>query len=183
MFAWVYMKTLDDGKDYWVVGTGCNTGNVQDRQTLFYDHVVEKFGLSGEIMKREGYSHSIDINSPDRVWLGQDRILMVGDAAGLVDQVRGVGMDSAALSGRLAAQALVKMNGDVDDVMDEYSRLVRPLVDQTRRNQSREINVHKSNADLQSYLSGNMMKTGLSLMVQSTFNRFRPLNNIIMLPP
>jgi flavin-dependent dehydrogenase len=33
MFAWVYMKTLDDGEDYWVVGTGCNSGRVLDRQT------------------------------------------------------------------------------------------------------------------------------------------------------
>ncbi len=31
---------------------------------------------------------------------------MVGDAAGLIDLTRGVGMDSAALSGRLAAKAI-----------------------------------------------------------------------------
>jgi len=24
MFAWVYDKTLNDGKDYWVAGTGYN---------------------------------------------------------------------------------------------------------------------------------------------------------------
>ena len=53
----------------------------------------------------------------------------------------------------------------------------------TKRNQSREINVHNSNGELQSYLTGTMIKTGLSLMIQSAFNRFRPLNKIIMLPP
>ncbi len=103
MFAWVYMKTLDDGKDYWVVGTGCSSGRVLDRQSLFYDYITKEFHLDGAIVKKEGYSHSVDLSSRDRVWLGEGRVLAVGDAAGLVDQTRGVGMDSAALSGRLAA--------------------------------------------------------------------------------
>jgi len=183
MFAWVYMKTLDDGQDYWVVGTGCNTGNVQTRQNSFYKHITKEFSLTGEIVKKEGYSHSIDMNSPNRVWLGQNRILMVGDAAGLIDQVRGVGMDSAALSGRLASQALITKGDNAGSVLNEYSRLVKPLVNQTKRNQSREINVHKSNDELQRYLSGNLMKTGLGMMYQSAVNRIRPLNKLVMLPP
>jgi len=183
MFAWVYMKTLDDGQNYWVVGTGCNTGNVQTRQNSFYEHITKEFSLTGEIVKKEGYSHSIDMNSPNRVWLGQNRILMVGDAAGLIDQVRGVGMDSAALSGRLASQALITKGDNAGSVLNEYSRLVKPLVDQTKRNQSREINVHKSNDELQRYLSGNLMKTGLGMMYQSAVNRIRPLNKLVMLPP
>jgi len=46
MFAWVYMKTLDDGQNYWVVGTGCNTGNVQTRQNSFYEHITKEFSLT-----------------------------------------------------------------------------------------------------------------------------------------
>ena len=183
MFAWVYKKTLDDRKNYWVVGTGCNSGSIVGRQTLFYDYITREFSLQGEVVKKEGYSHSIDMSSKDRVWLGEERILMVGDAAGLVDQVRGVGMDSAALSGRLAAQALSAIDDNGDSVLREYARLTKSLVDQTRRNQSREINVLQSNDELQRYLSRRIVKTGLNLLHQSIRNKFRPLNKIVMLPP
>ena len=179
MFAWAYMKTLDDGKDYWVVGTGCNTGRVLDRQKLLYDYFKKEFNFSGEIVKREGYSHTIALSSDEKVWLGMDNILMVGDAAGLIDASRGVGMDAAALSGRLVAQALVKGGS----VMKEYSRLMKPLALQTMRNQSREIGVHKNNEDMQKYLEKSMMSQGLGMMVQATLNKFRPLHKMVMLPP
>jgi flavin-dependent dehydrogenase len=179
MFAWAYMKTLDDGKDYWVVGTGCNTGRVLDRQKLLYEFFKKEFSFRGEIVKREGYSHTIDLSADEKVWLGEDNILMVGDAAGLIDPSRGVGMDAAALSGRLVAQALFKG----DSVMKEYSKLMKPLVLQTRRNQSREIGVHKNNEDMQKYLEKSIMFQGLVMMVQKALNKFRPLHKMVMLPP
>ncbi len=179
MFAWAYMKTLDDNKDYWVVGTGCNTGRVLDRQKLLYDFFQKEFNFSGEIIKREGYSHSIDLSSDEKVWLGEENVLMIGDAAGLVDASRGVGMDAAALSGRLVAQALVKGGS----VFKEYSKLMQPLAKQTMRNQSREIGIHKNNEDMQKYLEKSMMSSGLGLMLQATLNRFRPLHKMVMLPP
>ncbi|MFH1180064.1 MAG: hypothetical protein V1710_06870, partial [Candidatus Bathyarchaeota archaeon] len=122
---------------------------------------------------------SIDLSSDEKVWLGENNILMVGDAAGLVDASRGVGMDAAALSGRLVAQALVKGGS----VMKEYSKLMKPLVLQTMRNQSREIGVHKNNEDMQKYLEKTMMSQGLSLSVQKVLNKFRPLPKMVMLPP
>jgi len=183
MFAWAYMKTLDDGKDYWVVGTGCSSGRVLDRHTLFYDYFTKNFHLEGEIVKKEGFSHSIDMNSKDRVWLGEGRVLMVGDAAGLVDQMRGVGMDSAALSGRLAAQALIAEGKVGVSATEGYVRLMRSLVDQTRRNQGREITAYKSNEELQKHLEANLVKTGVGMMYHSAINRLRPLNKIVMLPP
>jgi len=179
MFAWAYMKTLDDGKDYWVVGTGCNTGRVLDRQRLFYDFFKEEFGFHGVIVKREGYSHTIDLSSSERVWLGEENVLMVGDAAGLVDASRGVGMDSAALSGRLVARALVKG----DSVLEEYSELMQALVRQTVRNQGREIGVHGSNVELQKYLEKSMLRSGVGMIVQGFLNRIRPLHKMVMLPP
>jgi menaquinone-9 beta-reductase len=179
MFAWAYMKTLDDNKDYWVVGTGCNTGRVLDRQKLLYEFFQKEFNFSGEIVKREGYAHSIDLSSDEKVWLGKDNVLMVGDAAGLVDASRGVGMDAAALSGRLVAKALVQGGS----VMKEYSRLMKPLAEQTRRNQSREIGIYKNNEEMQKHLQQSMISQGLGIIVQKTLNKFRPLNRIVMLPP
>jgi len=106
MFAWVYNKTLEDGKDYWVVGTGYDS-DIRTRLDGFFDHVKELYQLRNvEVVKTEGYSSSMTFADKDRIWLGERNILMVGDAAGLIDLTRGVGMDSAALSGRLAAKAI-----------------------------------------------------------------------------
>jgi flavin-dependent dehydrogenase len=183
MFAWVYQKTLDDGNNYWVVGTGCNTGNIIDRQTQFYNYLQREYALQGNVIKKEGYSHHIDLSSRDRIWLGEDRILMVGDAAGLVDPTRGVGMDSAALSGRLAAQALVTEARRGGSVLKEYDRLMARLVAQTQRNQRRGITQFQSNEALQQHLTRHMIKTGIIMWYQSFRNRFRSVQNLVMLPP
>ena len=68
-------------------------------------------------------------------------------------------------------------------MMKEYSRLMTPLVRQTKRNQSREIGVHTSNEDLQKYLEKSMVSQGVGLLVQKALNKIRPLNKIVMLPP
>lgn len=183
MFAWVYPKTLDDGKLYWIVGTGCNTGNILDRQTRFYDYLTREYRLRGNVIKKEGYAHQLDLSSPDRVWLGEGRILMVGDAAGLVDPVRGVGMDSAALSGRLAAQALIATQTRGGSALDEYTRLMTRLVKQTRRNQRRGISRFTSNDALQRHLLRTLLITGVKMQYQTLRNRFRSLQHLVMLPP
>ncbi|MCE7742180.1 MAG: NAD(P)/FAD-dependent oxidoreductase, partial [Candidatus Heimdallarchaeota archaeon] len=76
IFAWIYIKTLDDGKDYWVVGTGGNNVDVQEMQDSFYNAMKEKFNINGNIVKKEGYKTSMDLHSKDCVWLGENRILM-----------------------------------------------------------------------------------------------------------
>jgi len=183
MFAWIYMKTLDDGNNYWVVGTGCNTGKVIDRQTLFYDYVKQKFNIQGEIIKKEGFSITIDMNSKERIWLGENRILMVGDAAGLIDQVRGVGIDAAALSGRFAAMAILEADKKKTKAIDEYKRLTTKIVAQTKRNQNREINVFTNNDQLQEHLNKNIIKMGLGIIFHGIINNLRSLEDFVLLPP
>ncbi|MHA1917681.1 MAG: NAD(P)/FAD-dependent oxidoreductase [Candidatus Ranarchaeia archaeon] len=183
MFAWVYTKTLDDGKDYWVIGTGCNSGKIKERQESFYDYIQKTFNLKGKIIKKEGFATTIDMNSKDRVWLGRKRILMVGDAAGLVDQVRGVGMDAAALSGRLAAKAIIDSDRKKTSAFDEYKKLMKNVVKQTTDNQNREIGGYKSNAELQKHLDKNMIKMGLGMVFHHFINKFRSPCKQKLLPP
>ena len=183
MFAWIYTKTLDDGKDYWVVGTGCTSGNLLERQTLFFDHVRKKFNIGGKIIEKEEYLTSIDMKSRQRVWLGKGRVLMVGDAAGLLDGVRGVGQDAAALSGRCAAKAIVLSDRKGTAALDEYTRLTGRMTGQTRRNQEREIGQFENNEQLQKYLKSGLMKAGVKMMFQSFLNRFRPPEKLRLLPP
>jgi len=183
MFAWIYKKTLDDNKDYWVIGTGYNFGNITEIQELFYNSMKERFNIRGEIVKKEGYSSSINMYSKDRVWLGQNRILMAGDAAGLVDVVRGVGMDSAALSGRLIVKAISRADKKGTRALDEYTKLMKRVTGQTISNQNKELNVHKNNDELQQYLEKTMLKTGLKMLVQSFLNKFRSPKKMRLLPP
>ena len=185
MFAWLYTKTLDDGKDYWVVGTGCNFGSVKDRQELLYKYVQEKFNLKGEIVKREGYSTNTKILSDEKVWLGQNHILMVGDAAGLIDMARGVGMDAAAISGRLAARAIIKteLKNSKKDALTNYTKLMRNITKQTRANQKKDISQFETNEQLTAHMKGGMLKLAVKLIWGMFVNKFKRIENIILLPP
>ncbi|MCG3227634.1 MAG: NAD(P)/FAD-dependent oxidoreductase [Candidatus Heimdallarchaeota archaeon] len=183
MFAWIYVKTLDDGKDYWVVGTGCNDTNVNERQEKFYNHVKKEFNITGEIIKREGYKTSMNLLSKNRVWLGRNRIIMAGDAAGLVDPTRGVGMDSAALSGRIAAKAILKAERKNKDVLKIYSKMMKDITTLTIRNQEREIGHTNNNEELQEYIEKSMLKQGFAMLLQTQFNKIRRAEKQRLLPP
>jgi flavin-dependent dehydrogenase len=182
MFAWVYNKTLSDGKDYWVVGTGYDQ-DVVKRLDGFFEYVKDLFNLKNiNIVKKEGYSSSMVFEGNDRIWLGQDHFLMVGDAAGLIDLTRGVGMDSAALSGRLAAKAISIAERDNQPVLKIYTRLMKKLVKQTRQNQQSGITSFDNNEELQSYLDRGMAKMGLNMLIQSQLNKVRSPENQVMIP-
>ncbi len=183
MFAWIYTKTLDDGKDYWCIGTGCVAGDIRERQKLFFDYVKEKFRIQGKIVETEEFLTAIDMKSSERVWLGQGRILMVGDAAGLLDGTRGVGQDAAALSGRFAAGAILASDKNGTSVLEEYEKLAKTITTQTRKNQEREIDQFETNDELKKYLKKNMLKTGIGMLFQSFLNRFRSVEKMRLLPP
>jgi flavin-dependent dehydrogenase len=149
MFAWVYNKTLNDGKDYWVVGTGYDK-DIYMRLDRFFDHVKELYQLKNvRIIKKEGYSSNMTFSDEERIWLGERNFLMVGDAAGLIDLTRGVGMDAAALSGRIAAKAIGISQKRGKPVIEVYTRLMKNLTAQTRKNQQLGILSFESNDDLQ----------------------------------
>ena len=183
MFAWVYVKTLEDGEDYWVVGTGCLEGNVKKRQEKFFNFIQEKYNLRGDIVKTEAYASNVTMTSENKIWLGEENILMVGDAAGFVDPVRGVGMDAAALSARFAADAIVSAKHEGGNALEVYKGLVSRTVEQTRKNQERGINHFDSNDELDAYMKRTMLKRGVGLIVQSFLNKFRSVENLALLPP
>ena len=182
MFAWVYNKTLGDGKDYWVVGTGYDRDVVARLDGLF-DHVKALYRLTNvQVVKKEGYSSSMAMADAARIWLGERNLLMVGDAAGLIDLTRGVGMDSAALSGRLAAKAIGIAERTGKPVIDAYAREMRRLVNQTRKNQQAGVLSFDTNEELQAHLDAGLLKMGLNLYVQRFLNRIRRPERQVMLP-
>ncbi len=180
MFAWIYNKTLDDGKDYWCIGTGCVDGTIEERQKLFFDYVTEKFNLRGEIVMTEHFASNIDYNSSERVWLGEYNTLMVGDAAGLLDGVRGVGQDAAALSARLCALAMVHAENGGAPAIDEYNRLAARIVKQIRANQSKEIGQFTSNEQLHAFLKTRIRTMMFSMTYQRLMNKVRKPENLVL---
>jgi len=182
MFAWVYNKTLKDGKDYWVIGTGYDK-DIYERLDNFFNTIKTLYQLKNvQIVKKEGYSSTMSLTDEERIWLGERNFLMVGDAAGLIDPTRGVGMDAAALSGRLAAKAIGLSLSSGGPVSVIYAKLMKNLVDQTRRNQQRGIISLKTNDELQAYLDKGLLKMGLNMSFQNLCNRFRSGERQVMLP-
>lgn len=182
MFAWVYNKTLSDGHDYWVVGTAYKE-EILIHLGKFFEHVKALYHLRNvNIVKKEGYSASMVLQADQRIWLGERNFLMTGDAAGLIDVTRGVGMDAAALSGRLAAKAIVLAEKENKPVIEIYSRLMKALVDQTRKNQKKGVMSCATNDELQAFLLRDSGKMGLHLVLHGLLNRFRSAEHQVMLP-
>ncbi|MBC7113255.1 MAG: NAD(P)/FAD-dependent oxidoreductase [Candidatus Methanomethyliales bacterium] len=174
MFAWVYLKD-----DKWVIGTGANE-NPLEYAERFLNYVKEKYGLRGEIVKREGFSSTLK----GTVFLGEERILLVGDAAGLVDLYRGVGMDNAALSGRLAVKAITKAEEEGLEAAKIYENLMKKVVRKIEVNAKKQMKRLSSNNELEKSLSPlNMLKGGLQMLIANQINKILPPEKLIFLPP
>jgi geranylgeranyl reductase family protein len=174
MFAWVYLKD-----DKWVVGTGANEKPLEyaDR---FFNYVKEKYELRGEIVKKEGFSSTLK----STVYLGEGRILMVGDAAGLVDLYRGVGMDNAALSGRLTVKAITKAEEKGLEAAKAYENLMKKVVKKIEANAKKQTKRLSSNNELEKSLSPlNMLKGELHMLIANEINKILPPEKLIFIPP
>jgi len=75
------------------------------------------------IQKTERHGYLIPL-APRRGPLARGRVLLAGDAAGLVDPVTAEGISHALLSGQLAAQALIETCMDVTKVSATYQALL-----------------------------------------------------------
>lgn len=173
MFAWVYMKD-----DSWVVGTGAHE-NLLGYAQRFLGYIQSKYALRGELVKKEGFSSPMESS----IFLGEGRILMTGDAAGLIDLYRGLGMDNAALSGRLAVRAIVRSEEIGCLPIEPYQRYMEKIVRQIGRNEKRQAARYATNETLESSLSTlNLIRDGLLMLAAAQMNRILPPERVITLP-
>jgi len=174
MFAWVYLKD-----DKWVVGTGAKEKPLQYAER-FFNYVKEKYRLRVEIVRKEGFSSTLK----STVYLGGGRVLLVGDAAGLVDLYRGVGMDNAALSGRLAVKAIIKAEEEGLEATRIYGNLMRKVFQRLEVNMKKQVKRFSSDTELEKNLSSiNMLKGGLYMLIANQINKILPPEKLIFLPP
>ena len=173
MFAWVYLKD-----EKWVIGTGANE-NAVEYADRFYNHVKEKYSLKGKIVKKEGFASTQKITT----FLGEDKILLAGDAAGLIDLYRGVGMDLAALSGRLAVKAIRKAEKKDSPPIEHYQSLMEKTLKKLESNEQKQTKRYASNESLEKSLSSaNLLKDGLLMVFSNQINRILPAEKVILLP-
>lgn len=173
MFAWMYMKD-----DQYIIGTGANE-NPRQYAKKFFDYVKKKYSLSGKIVKREGFSSTLQ----EGVYLGEKNMLMVGDAAGLVDLYRGLGMDNAALSGRLAVKAILEAKNKDCPAIIPYQRMMRRTVSKIEAHAKKQKARYASNEILQKSLSPfTLVKESLSMLAAVQLNKILPPEKMIMLP-
>jgi len=173
MFAWVYLKD-----DRWVIGTGADE-DLPEYAERFLNHIREKYALHGKIVKREGFASPMKSG----VYLGRENVLMTGDAAGLVDLHRGLGMDNAALSGRLAAKAIIKSEKTSCPAIEPYQRLMNKTVHKIEENARKQAARYATNETLENSLSPlNLIKSGLLMSLAVQINKILPAERTIMLP-
>lgn len=100
-YGWIFPK-----KDYLSIGAGAfepRPGDVQN----FLQRIAKKYDLNLDNAATKG--HPVPIFTRHEK-LSTDRILLIGDAAGLVDPFIGDGIRLAIKSGQFAAQAIVAEN-------------------------------------------------------------------------
>ncbi|MEM4164624.1 MAG: NAD(P)/FAD-dependent oxidoreductase [Nitrososphaerales archaeon] len=173
MFAWVYKKD-----DKWVVGTGANENPIA-YANRFFKYVEERYKLRGQIVKREGFSSTLK----STIYLGEGNVLLAGDAASLIDFYRGVGMDNAALSGRLAVKALIRAEESGSKPSKIYEELMKKVVKKIRENSEKQAKRFSSNQELEKSLTPmNMLKDGLQMLIANQINKLLPPEKLIFLP-
>jgi flavin-dependent dehydrogenase len=177
MFAWVYKKS-----DLWVVGTGYSH-DIRAHAEAFLDYVQKNYHLQGDIIKKEGFANAFRIKEDHQIFLGQGNLLFVGDAAGLVDVHRGVGMDAAALSARRVANALARSLQTGTPALALYEKSMAKLVKQVRKNMSKQVSTVHTNEELTAMLNKSLLRSGLGMMFGNLANKLMGWNHVILLPP
>ena len=173
MFAWVYLKD-----EQWVIGTGA------DREPLkyaerFLSYVKERYDLRGDIVRKEGFASPLK----GGVYLGQGNLLITGDAAGLIDLYRGLGMDNAALSGRLAVKAIIESEKTGKPAIEAYQHFMKGITRKVERNTAKQATRYATNETLERAFSpSNLLKSGLLMQIAAQINRVLPAERTITLP-
>ncbi|MHA2407728.1 MAG: NAD(P)/FAD-dependent oxidoreductase, partial [Candidatus Ranarchaeia archaeon] len=135
--------------------------------------------LKGKIVKKEGFA------SPQKIttYLGEDNVLLVGDGAGLIDLYRGVGMDLAALSGRLAVKAIRRAKQSGKFALEYYQQSMKSIVKKIKSNEVKQAKRYASNEALEDSLSPfSLLKNGVTMIFANQLNKLLPAEKVIFLP-
>jgi len=126
-YGWLFPKAdhINIGVGAFAPATGASHAQLkQVTRALLLDYAHQKLGvttlshITGQQLGMGGHTY-----------IPQGRVLLVGDAAGLVDPLTGEGIHSAVVSGQAAAAAILEceLNNQPGDVAAAYARHLAPL--------------------------------------------------------
>ena len=115
-YAWVFPKR--EHLSIGVLTTRRGSCNLNEE----YARYLARLGI-GPVIREERHGYMIPVRPRDRMF-DAPRILLTGDAAGLVDPITAEGISAAILSGQLAAQAILEGHPDESDTRRAYRRLL-----------------------------------------------------------
>jgi len=115
-YAWVFPK-----RDHLSVGI-MSTRRTNINLAAKLEDYLKRLGLT-QILRTERHGYLIPI-APRKGPLARGRILLVGDAAGLVDPVTAEGISYAVHSGQLAAKAIADCQFNAATTADRYQKLL-----------------------------------------------------------
>jgi geranylgeranyl reductase family protein len=98
----------------------------QVTRNLLADYTRNKLGI--ELSSIAAHITGQHLGMGGHAYIPQGRILLAGDAAGLVDPLTGEGIHSALVSGQAAATAVLETAADGKDVAVAYARHLAPLL-------------------------------------------------------
>jgi len=126
-YGWLFPKAdhINIGVGAFAPATGASHAQLkQVTRALLLDYARQKLGvttlshITGQQLGMGGHTY-----------IPRGRVLLVGDAAGLVDPLTGEGIHSAIVSGQAAAAAILEcdLNNQPNDVAAAYARHLAPL--------------------------------------------------------
>jgi flavin-dependent dehydrogenase len=196
MFAWVYIK--DEPRcneantkkgictNSWVVGTAYD-GDINKAGSRLLKYVKEKYGLEGEILRTEKINVELALSNPKKRFAfnaGKNgNILLIGDAAGLIDPVRGLGMDASALSAQKAVSSIFEHEqcegNDCPTPAKIYTEKMEEIKNNMTKTNLQSKQAFKNNEDLSQYLKTNLgFVAGMKKIICSKLNMWRKPENM-----
>jgi flavin-dependent dehydrogenase len=117
-YSWVIPK-----EDHLIIGSAA-TNKIEEKIHLLMMGIKKKLNITGESLKKE-YAMILRPRSEMDIALGSGKILLAGEAAGLISPSTGEGISFALRSGFACAQAL---NTNFNNPLPEYQNLCLPLI-------------------------------------------------------
>ena len=96
------------------------------------EYLRKFFGLTIEKVVRKTGCVGTDMGITGKFFLGQDRVLLVGEAAGFMN-IFGEGISSAFATGHLAATAIIQAQTSRENVLPIYAELTKSEEERTKK--------------------------------------------------
>jgi geranylgeranyl reductase family protein len=123
-YSWVLPK-----RQHVILGSAFEPGEIKGKISILENKVKEKINIEGKEIKLES-SLILKPISLNNIFLGENRILFIGESAGLISSSTGEGISFALRSGEICARSF---NLYYEDVLEKYKKLCAPLVEEVSK--------------------------------------------------